>query len=102
MASKFYISVAERLKLKVRKFWWLIPTFVDVTGEELVGLDFLPPVLNRVSRKAAKMPSLSSRKIKIYEYLTDKEMLGTDQNRVIEHNFTYSLLRKALEKQTKK
>ena len=34
---KFYTSVAKRLKLKVRKFLGLIPTFVEVTGEKLVG-----------------------------------------------------------------
>ena len=46
---KFYTSMAKRLKLKVRKFWGLIPTFVEVTGEKLVGGHFtLPPILNRV------------------------------------------------------
>ena len=34
---KFYTSVASGLKLKVRKFLRLIPTFADVTGEKLVG-----------------------------------------------------------------
>ena len=38
---KFYISVAKWLKLKVRKFWGLISTFVEITGEKLVGF-FLP------------------------------------------------------------
>ena len=32
-----YTSLSKGLKLKVRKFWRLIPTFVDVTGEKLVG-----------------------------------------------------------------
>ena len=40
---KFYTSVAKRLKLKVRKFWWIIPTFVEITGEKLVGELFAPP-----------------------------------------------------------
>ena len=31
---KFYI---KGLKLKVKKFWGLIPTFVEVTGEKFVG-----------------------------------------------------------------
>ena len=31
MDLKFYTSVAKGLKLKVRKFWLLIPTFVEVT-----------------------------------------------------------------------
>ena len=39
---KFYTSAAKGLKLKVRKFWWLIPTFVDVTGKKLVGGVFIP------------------------------------------------------------
>ena len=34
---KLYTSVAKGLKLKVRKFWGIIPTFVEVTGEKLVG-----------------------------------------------------------------
>ena len=34
---KFYNSVAKRLKLKVRKVLGLIHTFVEVTGEELLG-----------------------------------------------------------------
>ena len=34
---KFYTSVANGLKLKGRKFCGLIPTFVEVTGEKLVG-----------------------------------------------------------------
>ena len=46
---RFYISVAKRFKLKVRKFWCLI---VEITGEKLVGGLFcphpLPPILNRV------------------------------------------------------
>ena len=37
MALKFYTSVAKKLILKVRKFLALIPTFVTVTGEKLVG-----------------------------------------------------------------
>ena len=36
MALKFYTNVAKRLKLKIRKFWDLLSTFVDVTGEKLV------------------------------------------------------------------
>ena len=36
MAFKLYAIVAKRLKLKVRKSWRLIPTFVGVTREKLV------------------------------------------------------------------
>ena len=34
---KFYNSVAKGLNLKVRKFCWLIPMFVEVTKEKLIG-----------------------------------------------------------------
>ena len=37
MALEFYTSVAKGLKQKVTKFWGLITTFVEVTGEKLVG-----------------------------------------------------------------
>ena len=47
MALKFYTCVAKGLKLKVRKFCRLIPTFVEVTGEKLVGSLF-SLILNRV------------------------------------------------------
>ena len=33
---KFYTSLSKGLKLKVRKFWRLIPTIVEVTEEKLV------------------------------------------------------------------
>ena len=36
---KFKASVAKWLKLKVKKFLRLIPTFVEVAGEKLVGVD---------------------------------------------------------------
>ena len=41
----FYTSLWKGLKLKVKKFWGLIPTFVEVTGEKLVwgGGRFGPP-----------------------------------------------------------
>ena len=47
---KFYTSLSKGLKLKVRKFWGLISTFGEVTGEKLVGEAFLAPhILNRVN-----------------------------------------------------
>ena len=55
MNLKFYTSVAKGLKLKFRKFSWLIATFVAVTEEKLVGervvfsfLPPLPPILNMI------------------------------------------------------
>ena len=48
---KLYTSVAKRLKLKVRKFWWLVPTFVEATGEKLLWGTFLgPPILTTVKK----------------------------------------------------
>ena len=34
---KFYTSITKGLKLNVRKFWGLNPTFVEVIGEKLEG-----------------------------------------------------------------
>ena len=61
---KFYTIVGKGLKLRVRKFWWLILTFEEVTGGKLVGGAFLggvkgvggafgpppPPSLNRFNK----------------------------------------------------
>ena len=52
MVLKLYTSVAKGLKLKFRKFWVLIPMFLEVTGGKLVrGGGFLPPILNKVKIK---------------------------------------------------
>ena len=49
-----------------------------------------------------KISALSSGKIDKYEYLTGEEILSSDQRRVIKQGkFTYSLLGKVFEKQTK-
>ena len=37
MILKFLKKVAKGLKLKVRKFWRLIPKFTEVAGIKLVG-----------------------------------------------------------------
>ena len=37
MRLKFYTSVAKGLKLKVRKFWGIIPAFVEVTGGKMLS-----------------------------------------------------------------
>ena len=55
-----------------------------------------------INKEAAKTSALSSGKIDKYEYLTDEEILPSNQGQVIEQaEFTYSLLGKALEKQRK-
>ena len=55
-----------------------------------------------ISRREAKISTLSSGKIDRYEYLTDEEILTLDQRRVIEQaKFSNSALGKAFEKQIK-
>ena len=55
-----------------------------------------------INRYAAKISALSSEKIDKYEYLPGKEILPSDQSRVIEQaKFTYSPLGKSFEKQRK-
>ena len=55
-----------------------------------------------INREAAKISALSLGKIDKCEYLTGKEILTWDISRVTEQaKFSYSTLRKALEKQTK-
>ena len=47
------------VKIKVKKFLGLMFTFVDVTGEKLVGGAF-PPILNRVKANYPKIMLLIS------------------------------------------
>ena len=69
MNLKFYTIVAKELKLKVRKFWTLIPAFVEVTGEKLVGGGFWhpSPILNKVKSICGKVKS-SKKLIKKFQY----------------------------------
>ena len=55
-----------------------------------------------INREAEKISALSSGKIDKHEYLTDEEILPSNQRQIIEQTrFTYSPLVKAFEKQTK-
>ena len=55
---------------------------------------------NRQQKEAAKISALWSWKIEECEYLTGKEILPSDQSRMIEQaKFTYSPFDKAFEKQ---
>ena len=55
-----------------------------------------------INREVAKISAVSSGKIDKYEYLTDEQILPSNQQQIIEQaKFTYSPLRKAFEKQTK-
>ena len=54
-----------------------------------------------INKEAAKISALSSGKIDKYEDLTSEEILPSNQKQIIEQaKFTYSPLRKAVEKQT--
>ena len=55
-----------------------------------------------INREAAKISTLSSAKIRKYEYLTGENILPSNQQQIIEQaKFTYSPLGKAFEKQIK-
>ena len=55
-----------------------------------------------INREAAKMLALSSGKINKQEYLTDEEILASNQKQITEQDkFTYSSLGKAFKKQIK-
>ena len=55
-----------------------------------------------INREAAKISTLSSGKIRKYEYLTGENILPSNQQQIIEQaKFTYSPLGNAFEKQTK-
>ena len=55
-----------------------------------------------INREAAKISALLSGKTDKYEYFTGKEIVPSDQRRVIgQAKFTYSPLGKSLEKGTK-
>ena len=70
---KFCTSLAKWLKLKVRTFWGSNPTFVEVTGEKLVGAGGLfghppPPILNRVRDRKEKRHFLRKQRNTSNEY----------------------------------
>ena len=55
-----------------------------------------------INREAAEITALPSSKIDTHEYLTGKEILPSDQSRMIEQTkLTYCLLGKAFKKLTK-
>ena len=43
MAFKLQTGVAKGLKWKVKKFWWIIQTFVETTMEKMVRRPFSSP-----------------------------------------------------------
>ena len=63
--------MGKGLKLKVRKFLGLIPTFVEVTGEKLVGAFLPPPILNRVKEETeSKYPICKNISYKLNPFAT--------------------------------
>ena len=55
-----------------------------------------------INREGSKISALSSGNIQIYEYLTGKDILPSNQHQIIEEaKFTYSPLGKAFQKQIK-
>ena len=61
MVLKLYTSVEKELKLKVKKFWGLIPTFIEVIGEKLVrGLFALPSLMGLNSSMAHWIKGMSA------------------------------------------
>ena len=54
MTLTFYSRVAKGLKLNVRKFCGLSPTFVEVKGEKLVGGTFFAPLPSWIGLKVTQ------------------------------------------------
>ena len=55
-----------------------------------------------INRETSKISALSSGNIQKYEYLTDEDIVPSNQQQTIEQaKFTYSPLRKAFQKQIK-
>ena len=83
---EFYNSVAKGLKLKVRKFWVLIPTSVEITGEKLVGRPFCLPPLSwiwlkmllqkHVLLQSSSEPDIGYKSVSVQESFYRKYALG--------------------------
>ena len=64
MNLEFNTRVAQGLKLKVRQFWGLVSTFIEVTVEKLVARTSLrsppppPPYLSTINRENWKFLSV--------------------------------------------
>ena len=57
---------------------------------------------NFINSETAKLSALSSEKLDKFDYLTDEEILPSNQRQIIEQGkFVYSSLGKAFEKETK-
>ena len=86
MTLRFYTSVVKELKVKVRKFLGLIPTFLEVTGEKLVGVN---EALNKYNKNVKltleKSPSkFLDTKLLIMEYAKLKYTERKEDNNPLE------------------
>ena len=86
--------ILEGLKKIFLAYMIKIMTINDQITDEKLQYD--------ISREAAKIAVLLSRKIHKYEYLTGEDILPSNQQQITEQaKFTYSLLGKVFEKQIK-
>ena len=85
MALKFYTCMAKGLKLKVRTFHRLIPTFVEVTEEKLVG-GLFSLILNgvKVELRGERLDSLQL-------FLGGSKHNG-DYKRITNHTLNHTLI----------
>ena len=80
MTLKFYTSVVKWSKLKPRKFWGPISTFLDFTGEKLVrGLFAHPlPFWTGFKNKFKKLIAMLYENSKIHVENLEKEIRRKD------------------------
>ena len=80
MALKFDTSVARGLKLKVRKFWGLIPTFVEVIGEKKAYC-LPPPSIGLIDIKVHFTYMVSTYMLHVWLHMIRNKQNGdTEQN----------------------
>ena len=79
--------MAKELKLKVRKFWGLILTFVEITEEKLVGGIFAHfSILNRVKDKTVSFSNTNTPKKRCMgekKLSKQKAQKQTEENKII-------------------
>ena len=81
-------------KVHIKLIYYTIMTIGDQIEDEKLQYD--------INREAAKISALWSGKIDKYECIFEEETLPSNQKQIIEQaKFTFSLLGKAFEKQTK-
>ena len=71
---EFLHQSVKGLKLKVKTFWWVIPTFVEVTGQKLVGEPFCLPSRGKSFRFTCK-----GFRIENGQFLHSKDKFSVDE-----------------------